>query len=113
MLTSSVSAFTDLQGKLNLCTERREKDFVTMKDLVLLIHPAALEEGLVYLHLHVPNMFAKYGVHDDYHRFQNSVGAGSNYNEQFLYISAIAFDKTRIYIKEDVLSIQGYVFQQF
>jgi hypothetical protein len=106
-----VSAFTDLQKKLNLCTERREKDFVTMKDLVLRIHPAALEEGLVYLHLHVPNMFAKYTM--IIHRFQNSAGAGSNYNEQFLYISAIAFDKTRIYIKEDVLSIQGYVFQQF
>jgi len=28
------------------------------------------------------------------------------------YISAIAFDKTHIDIKEDVLSIHGYIFQQ-
>jgi hypothetical protein len=45
-------------------------------------------------------------------RFQNSVGAGNNYNNQFLYISAIAFNKIHIYIMEDVLGIQGYIFQQ-
>jgi hypothetical protein len=36
--------------------------------------------------------------------------AGSNYNNQFLYILAIAFDKTHILFKGDVLSIQAYTF---
>lgn len=37
--------------------------------------------------------------------FKNSTGAESNYNNQFLYISAIAFNKTHIHITEYVLSI--------
>src|SRR2546423_15309808 len=32
-----------------------------------------------------------------YRHVQNSAGAGSNYNHQFLYILAIAFNATRIY----------------
>jgi hypothetical protein len=57
-------------------------------------------------------VIAKWPVRVSYRRFQNSVGAGTNYNNQFLYISAIAFNKTHIYIMEDVLGIQGYIFQQ-
>jgi hypothetical protein len=47
-----------------------------------------------------------------YRHVQNSVGAGSYSNNQFLYISVITLNATRIYMKKEMKGIQGHTFYQ-
>lgn len=49
---------------------------------------------------------------DVYRHVQNSAGAGSYSNNQFLYISVITLNATRIYMKKEMKGIQGHTFYQ-
>jgi hypothetical protein len=46
----------------------------------------------------------QYGV---YRRFPNYAGASNNYNNHFLYISALTFNKTGTYTKGEVIKYPG------